>query len=398
MRYLPFLFLLIFLFPGVSFSALTPMVAIPAGPPAAGEPVLLKIYFHNEDIARQEVIIPQQLQLLVTGYQGETTLLSAFSSSGERSVSLAPGEFVVKYYNLSVPTELRGLIRFRIAGFSGPEQLLAISSPRTVPATPATDSTAEVGAGPTLKELESLYQAYAENFSAYEPTYFVIGTDPAKSKFQLSFKYRLFNPSGSLSRQYPWLTGFHMAYTQTSFWDLASASYPFQDTSYKPELFYMSSNFDLRPAWLDGFFIQTGIRHESNGRAGDLSRSTNYAYVKPVFTVYDKATRLGMMVSPRLLGYFNNEDDSNPDLADYRGYVDLEVRVGKANSLMLTTNTRFAEKGPSFQVDLTYPISRLLGNNLDIYLQLQYSNALAESLLHYRERTEALRLGIALVR
>ena len=140
------------------------------------------------------------------------------------------------------------------------------------------------------------------------------------------------------------------------------------------------------------------MQHESNGRGGEFSRSTNYGYVKPQFIYYHQASQLGMMLSPRFLVYYNNDNDTNPDFADYRGYVDLEAAFGKANSFMARTNLRFAKEGTSVQTDLTYPIHRLLGDNLDLYFQVQYSNALAESLINYRERVEALRIGFSLVR
>jgi outer membrane phospholipase A len=338
--------------------------------------------------------------LFIEDNQEIPRILSAFSNINERNVTLNPGQFLVQTYNLALPSDLTTVFSFTLAGFPGSTYTTLVNPPQTIPAQPATAviTTEKADRQPSIRDLQSLYRPYDANFSAHEPTYFVVGTDPAKSKFQLSFKYRLFNPSGSLSRSYPWISGFHLGYTQTSYWDLAADSLPFEDTSYKPELLYLSSNLEYRPRWLDAFFIQTAVQHESNGRGGDSSRSTNYVYTKPIFALYDKNTRLGIMFSPKFLYYFNNDDDTNPDLSDYRGYVDLEVKVGKAHSLMLTTNTRFAKKGTSFQADLSYPISRLLGNNFDIYLQLQYSNALAESLLHYQERTEALRLGIALVR
>jgi len=403
MRYFR-IFILLLMIQGLTiangFSGVTPMVSVPGASATAGEQVQLKVYFHNEDRGRQTFIIPQQLQLVVSTQDQDSLILSAFSDTPERSVTLAPGQFIAEAYQAAIPENLRGVIQFSLSGYEGPEQVLVIRPPPALPAPPEplTAGSRASASEQSLAGLESLYRAYAANFSTHEPTYFLIGTDPAKSKFQLSFKYRLFNPSGSLSRHYPWMSGFHIAYTQTSFWDLDAESIPFKDTSYKPEFLFLSPNLKWRPGWMDGFFVQTGIRHESNGRDGIYSRSTNYLYVKPIFMFYDKPSRLGLMISPRLLSYFNNDDDSNPDLADYRGYVDLEVSIGKAHSLILTTNTRFAEKGASFQADLTYPISRLLANNLDIYLHLQYSNALAESLLHYQDRTEAFRLGISLVR
>ena len=50
------------------------------------------------------------------------------------------------------------------------------------------------------------------------------------------------------------------------------------------------------------------------------------------------------------------------------------------------------------QVDATYPLHTLFFSDLDLYLQVQYANRLAESLLHYTKRTEAFRLGFAIER
>ena len=65
---------------------------------------------------------------------------------------------------------------------------------------------------------------------------------------------------------------------------------------------------------------------------------------------------------------------------------------------MLGSDFRWAEKGASIQLDLTYPLHRFLFGNIDLYLQAQYVNSLAESLLNYKERNEAFRLGFAIVR
>lgn len=250
----------------------------------------------------------------------------------------------------------------------------------------------------TLESFFSLYQPYVANIAAYEPMYFLVGTDPAKSRFQVSFKYRLFNADGPLARSHPWVEGFHLAYTQGSLWNLRSGSAPFEDTSYQPEAFFLSDNLASRAETPRGLFLQTGLRHESNGRGGELSRSTNFLYLEPVFILFDPSSRLGVQLAPRVWGYLNNDRHHNRDLPDYRGYFDLRIKFGRADTFVVGTSLRWAAKGPSAQVDVTYPLHRLLFDNLDLYFQIQYVNALAESLIEYRQRTEALRLGIAIVR
>jgi phospholipase A1 len=251
---------------------------------------------------------------------------------------------------------------------------------------------------PTAESMKTLYQPYLPNLESYQPMYFLVGTDPAESKFQVSFKYRLLGKEGSLAKHYPWVTGFHLGYTQTSFWDLKSDSAPFDDTSYKPEILFLSNNIATAIPHAKAVFMQCGLQHESNGRDGAASRSTNFAYVKPSVVFYDETSKLGMIVSPKIWAYVYNDNVMNPDLDHYRGYFDLEVKLGKADGLVAGTHVWWGKEGGSTQLDFTYPLHRLLGGNLQVYLDVQYVYALAESLLHYQDRVKALRIGFALVR
>jgi len=246
-----------------------------------------------------------------------------------------------------------------------------------------------------LKDLFTIYKPHYNNFGFYEPIYFTVGTEPDKSKGQLSMMYRCFDPEGSWSEANPWLRGIHLAYTQITFWNLESDSNPFEDTSYMPELFYQSSKMK----WFDhpgtDCLIQTGFQHESNGRSGDDSRGINIFYLKPIVVWYHLHSRIGFSITPKIWFYLSSEDD---DFKDFRGYFDLGLSCGKADSLLMRSSVRWAAEGPSTQLDLTYPMREILFKNLNFYLQIQYTNSLAESLLNFRQRTQALRIGLALVR
>lgn len=250
----------------------------------------------------------------------------------------------------------------------------------------------------TLDSFFTLYQPYLTQISAYQPMYFLVGTRPEKSKFQFSFKYRFFNTNDPLSQKAPWITRILFAYTQTSFWDLKSDSMPFEDTSYKPECFYLTSNLTKsRDLWA-GTFIQAGAQHESNGQSADMSRSTNYLYVQPVLIFFHEKSGYGLQISPKVWTYFRNEDETNPDLNDYRGYFDIQLKFGKADNVVVDTHLWSARKGSSFQCDVTYPMSRHIKTNINLYLHAQYANRLAESLLSYTERSKAFRIGCSIVR
>lgn len=248
-----------------------------------------------------------------------------------------------------------------------------------------------------LEELRRDYQPYAFNFYPYEPMYFVVGTDPEKSKYQISFRYQFVKADGGLAERYPALTGFNIAYTQTSFWDLQSESKPFQDTSYKPEIFYLSPFILLGPSWAEGFQAQGGFRHESNGREGDDSRSTNTLYVE-LHWIFDLGNDYALLLAPEVFAYVGNDNDTNPDLDKYRGYFDLELKVAKKNGFSLATRYQHGLKGWSVLTDFNYPLPKLLRSNIELYFMVQRFDGYAESLIDFREQRHATRIGFAMIR
>src|SRR3546814_17528439 len=85
------------------------------------------------------------------------------------------------------------------------------------------------------------------------------------------------------------------------FWDLGAYSSPFRNIDFQPELFYLTPSTTLS----NGISLraQGGIRHESNGRDGDASRSINSIYIAPM-----AALPLGdcynLSLAPRLSFFF----------------------------------------------------------------------------------------------
>jgi outer membrane phospholipase A len=249
-----------------------------------------------------------------------------------------------------------------------------------------------------LESIQARYHPCLDNIEVYKPIYFLMGADPEDSRFQISFKYRLFRSDCPLAEEYPWITGLYLGYTQASSWDLASDSAPFEDTSYMPEIFFLSRNTSYRPRFLGALYYQAGLQHESNGRAKDTSRSTNYFYLGPRAVYYNQFRHIGLQVMPRLVCFFNNSDDTNPGIEKYRGNFELELKTGIAESIVLDTTFRFAARGTSATLDITYPFSMFFFEDLGFYLHVQYANSLAETLLNYKERTETIRFGLSMIR
>jgi phospholipase A1/A2 len=228
---------------------------------------------------------------------------------------------------------------------------------------------------------------------------FVVGrrTGQTTAKFQLSFRYRLFDERGPIGAVVPPLAKLYFGYTQTSLWNLTQESKPFTDTAYRPSFFYFEPAVWTSPTGRHNLSVAGGFEHESNGRGEPQSRSINILYLRPAWRTFldDKHY---VFVAPKMWIYLDR--DENPDIQRYRGYFDLNLRVGRVDGLQLSTNYR---KGTdtfgSVQVDLSYPIRQPFFADAGGYLPFQYFNGYGESFIDYNIRGPAqYRLGFAIVR
>ena len=367
------------------------VLAPPRKPVQGGDAVMLDLYLHNYTSATITRELPATLTCRIdTGQSTVDVNADLVGREAESHVEIPGRGFIKRQYTVTLPVYATGSVRIMLEALD--------TNPLTIPVEKAPpeawgDQQVPLDEGPTM------FQSFLEDLSVYEPMYFLLGVDPGldESKFQFSFKYRLFNPKGYLAEIAPWVTGFHLGYTQRSIWDLKGDSKPFDDTSYMPEAFYLLPKLDLNLARIFAFGIQGGFQHESNGRAGSDSRSTNYLYIKPIMGVH-LAGPYHMKIAPKIYTYVENEDENNADLADYRGYVDLEVGIMNPEGIALNSHLWWAREGASVQLDLTYPMTQLLGKSLNFYLQAQYFSGYAETLIRYDERNDAFRLGFSIVR
>ena len=250
-----------------------------------------------------------------------------------------------------------------------------------------------------LDQDDSSLAEFARHFSGHEPIYFLAGTEAPNVKFQVSFKYAILNPEAPLVRAVPALGGINLAYTQTSLWDTSDESAAFFDSSYKPELLWSDEYIPAlsrRGAYALG--LQSGVRHESNGKGGEDSRSLNIVYLRPIVTFGD-VREFHVTVAPRVFTYVGGQS-GNEDIEDYRGYVDVRVTAGWREGLEVSTIGRVGDDWDrgSIQVDVTYPLRNILSGNFDVYLDVQGFYGYGESLLNYDQKDSSLRVGIAVVR
>jgi outer membrane phospholipase A len=279
----------------------------------------------------------------------------------------------------TMPAGLAGTVRLELAGRASSVLLMA------VPARP--DAVQRLTGAASSGQYEA---PLSEN----DPMYFVLGArDGWSARFQLSFKYRLFDTGSGFGRQQPWLSGFYFGYTQNSIWDLSSQSKAFRDTSYLPSVFWKWERKDSKTL-VDAF--RAGLEHESNGLDGPRSRSINIAFVRPEWRK-DFANGHQLQFTPKLYRYLERSD--NPDIQDYRGYVDWRLRYDAAGDWISTAVARRGNSGKgSLLLDVSKRSRDLRFGPVGGYFHLQYFNGYGEDILDYNVRRKAqLRLGFAIV-
>jgi outer membrane phospholipase A len=294
-----------------------------------------------------------------------------------------------RIYFARLPQRYTGLLQINAQELATNSLLISVISPNTPIALTAD---MDVESPLSMDPLPAIEPA----LSALEPVYFVMGSSKTlNSRFQLSFKYRLFDAESDPVAWFPALSKLHLGYTQTSFWDMSSSSMPFHDTNYRPSLFWQSKLDEMGtygPAFLRG-----GLEHESNGMDGVFSRSINIAFFQPAWRKNLDDGKL-LFFSPRLYGYLNH--DGNPDIASYRGYVDWQFRYGDERGWLLTSRMRTGAAGyGSAQLEFSTPLRKPLFARTGGFFSVQLFEGYGESLLDYNvKKPTQLRIGFSIIR
>ena len=205
--------------------------------------------------------------------------------------------------------------------------------------------------------------------------------DDTEVKFQISVKFPLAHGLFGDSALY-------FAYTNRSFWQLYNDnSAPFRETNHEPEFILIIPN-DWQIFGFKNSAITLGFVHQSNGRAGNLSRSWNRLYAN---FIVEKENWL-VSFKPWYRIEEDEEDDDNPDIEDYMGNFELTVlhQIGNHSfSGMLRDNLQSEPYG-AFQLDWIFPFT----SNLSGYVQ--YFNGYGESMIDYNYKQKSIGIGVTL--
>lgn len=210
-------------------------------------------------------------------------------------------------------------------------------------------------------------------------------------KFQISIKLQL------LEDIFADDIDLYFAYTNQSYWQAYNKdiSSPFRETNHEPEM-WLSFNNKFEISGIDNNILRIGAVHQSNGRAGQLSRSWNRIYAELIFKVSDLylSIKPWWRIPEEQKSYSTDpRGDDNPNMEKYMGYGEL-MAVYKWKDYTLSTvfrnNFRSNNNKGSIQLDIAFPlphIERIKG-------YVQYFNGYGESLIDYNAPINRIGVGV----
>jgi outer membrane phospholipase A len=394
------LFLFLIAWSAAAFASADFLLAPESATVAAGGRIEVTLFLPNDSAEERSFDLPARLTLRPRGRSDAPVVVLEAIELRPAQVRIAPGAFHRARYAGTLPDGMVGEIVLEPVDFQGPPLALTISAPEASPSAESPSSAvAQTTSAPQTPApaaaLDRDAARFASAFSPYEPNYFSVGSNgPTNARFQISFKFRFFNPETKT----PFLEKIFLGYSQTSIWDLSSSSKPFHDSSYRPSLFFLDDTVSQWPFRGSKLGFQGGLEHESNGKDGTDSRSINIAFVRPTFT-FPLEGDYFISMSPKIYNYLEKQD--NPDIPEYRGYVDLLVKIGETDGLQFASTLRKGTRSEaySFQLDASYPLKKPMFGNLGGYLHLQYFNGFGESLIDYNRRVlPQFRIGLMITR
>ncbi len=197
-----------------------------------------------------------------------------------------------------------------------------------------------------------------------------------------------------------------LGYTQQVWWQAYSDSAPFRETDYTPEIFLtfptpynIDRNSNLKA-------IQFGFRHQSNGQEGYRSRSWNRIFLSSLWqwdNLFLKAQAwYRIPENKKSEAYYNGTDpnskgDDNPDIEDYLGYGDIEIKYLYKESqfaLKLRNNLKANSNKGSIQLDYSKPVN----NSKTTYWYIKAFKGYGESLIDYNRNVSKIGFGFTFYR
>jgi len=232
----------------------------------------------------------------------------------------------------------------------------------------------------------------------YYPTYFlpivhnkndINGYKRDEAEFQISFKKQIY---GSIFADEIYSFG----YTQKSMWQIYDASSPFRETNYQPE-FMVTKPIN----WKNIDSLTFSINHQSNGQDIEKSRSWN-RLILSVDLNFENRYYLNIKGWYRIPE--NKKDDlndpngdDNPDILNYIGYGELNIKIPFHNDEHLfnaTTRLNTNTKKGSIEISYFYQVPWLKKS----FLMINYFGGYGSSLIDYDKSMDRFGIGFSITR
>jgi phospholipase A1/A2 len=218
----------------------------------------------------------------------------------------------------------------------------------------------------------------------------VAPSDNIEAKFQLSLKTplwtKIYDDNGYL----------FFAFTQQAYWQAYNSdiSSPFRETNYEPELILLLphyKNYEEAASRIIGL----SLSHQSNGRAGELSRSWNrlkLSWVTSIGNVFINFEPWYRFKEQHKDSATDPDGDDNPDITKYMGWFELSAAYKDEDAtwrMMVRNNLRSDNRGA---IRLSY--SRPFNKHVRLYAEL--FNGYGESLIDYNRSVTRFGIGFEL--
>lgn len=177
----------------------------------------------------------------------------------------------------------------------------------------------------------------------------------------------------------------YIAYTNHSFWQgyNTAVSRPFRETNHEPEL-VLSAATDWEIFGFRNVMNQLILSHQSNGQSGSLSRSWNRIKARSIF----ERGHFALTITPWYRLPESEEDDDNPDIADYYGHYELSGAYAYRQHIIgLMTRRPFSSKG-AVELTWTFPLTSTVRGFVKVF------DGYGASLIDYNARTRSIGLGV----
>lgn len=225
-------------------------------------------------------------------------------------------------------------------------------------------------------------------FAVYRDTYSITGIplnekitkETAGAIFQISIRQRL---TRSIL---PFKTFAYLTYTQKSFWDVFAKSSPFRETNYNPGL-GLGKYLIYDNKLVGAAFVQ--IKHESNGRDGDNSRSWNYLSLSMKYYFNPRLNISGEFWIPYVDGR------NNKDLLNYKGLGFLSINyTSNKHKWWLAADVNPIKGIGNFNTTLTAAFR--ISERSNQYIYARFFQGYGESLIDYNKYAMNIRIGICI--